>query len=148
MIRLLALLILALALAVAVSPGPRAMTPSPIRFEDGADRAELHFAVQHHPTPEKRQVETMPGGVAVFDYNNDGRPDIYFTNGAQIPSLRKGSAQDSNRLFRNDGGMRFTDITEAAGVAGGGYSHGVGAAHCDNDGKIDFFVAGSANARF
>src|ERR1022692_2294971 len=145
MIRFLALLILALALAVAVRPGPRPPTPSPIRFEDVADRAGLHFAVQHHPTPEKRQVETMPGGAAVFDYNNDGRPDIYFTNGAQIPSLRKGSAQDSNRLFRNDGGMRFTDVTEAAGVAGEGYSNGVAAADYDNDGNIDFFVAGSAN---
>jgi hypothetical protein len=145
MIRFLGLLILALALAVAVRPGPRATSPSPIRFEDVADRAGLHFAVQHHPTPEKRQVETMPGGVAVFDYNNDGRPDIYFTNGAQIPSLRKGSAQDSNRLFRNDGGMRFTDVTEAAGVAGEGYSNGVAAADYDNDGNIDFFVAGSAN---
>src|ERR1019366_1946788 len=70
---------------------------------------------------------------------------IYFTNGAHTPSLWTGSAQDSNRLFRNDGGMRFTNITEAAGVAGGVSSDGVAATDYDNDGNIDFFVAGSAN---
>ena len=61
-------------------------------------------------------IETMPGGIAVFDYNGDGLPDIYFTNGAAIPSLEKDSPRFLNRLYRNDGGMKFTDVTEQAEV--------------------------------
>lgn len=84
----------------------------------------------------------MAGGVAVFDYNNDGRPDIFFTNGANIETLKKDDAKYSNRLFRNDGGGKFTDVTAAAGLAGTGYDIGVAAADYDNDGYADLFVAG------
>ena len=63
-------------------------------------------------------VESAPGGLAVFDYNDDGRPDIFFTNGAETPSLQKSSAIYANRLYRNDGQLKFTDVTEAAGVSG------------------------------
>jgi enediyne biosynthesis protein E4 len=59
----------------------------------------------------------MAGGVAVFDYNGDGRPDIFFTNGADIATLKKSSAKYSNRLFRNDGNGVFTDVTAQAGLA-------------------------------
>lgn len=51
----------------------------------------------------------MTGGVAVFDYNNDGFVDIFFTNGAAIPSLEKSDSSYSNRLFRNNGDGTFTD---------------------------------------
>ena len=67
----------------------------------------------------------MPGGVAVFDYNGDGRPDIFFTNGANIATLKKDSPKYRNRLFRNDGNGVFTDVTDAAGLAGSGYDMGV-----------------------
>jgi len=87
-------------------------------------------------------IETMPGGVAAFDYNNDGRTDIFFTNGASIPSLEKDSPRFFNRLYRNDGGMRFTDVTSQAGIAGAGYSMGAAAADYNNDGHTDLFVAG------
>ncbi len=87
-------------------------------------------------------IETMAGGVAVFDYNDDGLPDIYFTNGAAIPSLEKDSPRFFNRLYRNDGGMKFTDVTDQAGVAGAGYSMGAAAGDYDNDGHVDLFVAG------
>ena len=84
----------------------------------------------------------MPGGVAVFDYNGDGRPDIFFTNGANIATLKKDSPKYRNRLFRNDGNGKFTDVTEAAGLAGSGYDMGVAVADYDNDGHPDLFVAG------
>lgn len=87
-------------------------------------------------------IETMPGGVAVFDYNGDGRPDIYFTNGAAVPSLQKDAPKFRNRLYRNDGDLHFTDVTEQAGVAGEGYSMGVAVADYDNDGHPDIFVTG------
>jgi hypothetical protein len=115
---------------------------APIRFRDVAISAGVHFVHRNSPTPRKHIIETMPGGVAIFDYNGDGRPDIYFTNGAAIPSLEKESPQYFNRLYRNDGGMKFTDVTEEAGVAGAGYSMGVAAADFDNDGNVDLFVAG------
>ena len=80
----------------------------------------------------------MAGGVAVFDYNNDGLPDIFFTNGAEIPSLEKSGPGFYNRLFRNNGDGTFTDVTEQAGVAGIGYSMGVAAGDYDNDGFRGF----------
>jgi enediyne biosynthesis protein E4 len=116
--------------------------PPPIQFRDVAARAGVHFVHRNSPTPRKHIIETMPGGVAIFDYNGDGRPDIYFTNGAAIPSLEKDSPQYFNRLYRNEGGMKFTDVTEEAGVAGAGYSMGVAAADYDNDGHVDLFVVG------
>lgn len=115
---------------------------SPIRFRNVADDAGLHFVLENHPTPQKHLIESMAGGVAAFDYNNDGLTDIFFTNGASIPSLQKDSPKYFNRLFRNEGGMRFTDVTEEAGVAGSGYSMGAAAADYDNDGHVDLFVAG------
>ncbi|MGA2475523.1 MAG: CRTAC1 family protein [Terriglobia bacterium] len=85
---------------------------------------------------------TMAGGVAVFDYNKDGRPDIFFTNGANITTLKKDSPKFSNRLFRNDGHGVFTDVTPQAGLAGSGYDNGVAVGDYDNDGYPDLFVAG------
>jgi len=87
-------------------------------------------------------IETMTGGVAAFDYNGDGLTDIFFANGASLPSLEKNSPKFYNRLFRNDGGMKFTDVTQEAGVAGAGYSMGAAAGDYDNDGHVDLFVAG------
>src|SRR5262245_20740583 len=116
--------------------------PPPIRFRNVAGPAGIHFVLENNPTPRKHLIETMPGGVAIFDYNNDGRPDIYFTNGAAIPYLETESPKYWNRLYRNEGNLRFSDVTEAAGVAGAGYSMGVAAADYDNDGHTDLFVAG------
>src|SRR5436309_509901 len=115
---------------------------APIRFREIASSASLSFVLHNNPTPRKHLIETMPGGVAAFDYNGDGLTDIFFTNGAALPSLEKDSPQFHNRLYRNDGGMKFTDVTKEAGVAGAGYSMGCAAADYDNDGHADLFVAG------
>ena len=66
----------------------------------------------------------MAGGVAVFDYNNDGHPDIFFTNGADIHTLTKDGPKYSNRLFENDGKGNFKDVTAKAGLAGAGFDNG------------------------
>jgi hypothetical protein len=112
--------------------------PSPIHFE----RKRIPFRLENDPTSAKNAPESMPGGVAVFDYNGDGRPDIFFTNGADIASLKKDSPKYSNRLFRNDGGGVFTDVTVAAGLQGAGYDMGVAVGDYDNDGHSDILLAG------
>jgi hypothetical protein len=116
-------------------------TPAP-RFVDIAAQAGVAFRLQNSPTPEKHQIETMPGGVAVLDYDGDGLMDIYFTNGAESPSLRRSGPDHWNRLYRNLGNSRFADVTERAGVQGDGYMMGAAAADFDNDGFPDLFVAG------
>jgi hypothetical protein len=127
-------------LVASMSFGVQSSTP--IRFRDVAQAAGLRFVLENNPTPQKQMIETMAGGLAAFDFNGDGRTDIFFTNGAMLPSLEKNSPKYWNRLFRNDGGMKFTDVTEQAGVTGAGYSMGAAAADYDNDGNVDLFVAG------
>src|SRR6185369_212054 len=113
-----------------------------IRFHDVTADSGISFVLENNPTDRKHLIETMPGGIAVFDFDGDGRPDIYFTNGAELPSLEKSAAKYWNRLYRNEGGWKFTDVTEQAGVAGAGYSMGAAVADYDNDGRPDLFVAG------
>lgn len=112
------------------------------QFQDVAETAGLRFVFENSPTSSKYLIETMPGGMAIFDYNGDGLPDIFFSNGADVPSLGKSSPKFWNRLYRNDGHLRFTDVTESAGVAGAGYSMGAAAGDYDNDGHPDLFVPG------
>jgi hypothetical protein len=102
----------------------------------------IDFKLDSSETPERHAPETMAGGVAVFDYNNDGKLDIFFTNGADIKTLQKSSPKYSNRLFENDGKGHFTDVTEKAGLAGTGYDIGVAIGDYDNDGYEDMFLAG------
>ncbi|MCW5980254.1 MAG: CRTAC1 family protein [Bryobacteraceae bacterium] len=84
----------------------------------------------------------MLGGLSLLDYDQDGFLDIFFTNGAAIPSLAKKDASFHNRLYRNNGDGAFTDVTAKAGVAGAGYSIGATAGDYDNDGYPDLYVAG------
>jgi hypothetical protein len=111
---------------------------APILFE----MKTLPFRPENSETQARNAPETMPGGVAVFDYNGDGRPDIFFTNGANIATLKKTDPKYRNRLFRNHGNGVFTNVTEATGLAGSGYDMGVATADYDNDGHPDVFVAG------
>ena len=74
--------------------------------------------MENDETPAKNAPEAMAGGVAGFDYNDDGRPDIFFTNGANIATLKKDLPKYRNRLFRNDGNGVFTDVPTLAGLAG------------------------------
>ena len=133
------ILILAVGLIFVDSSSPS--VPAPIRFEDTAAKAGLHFITQNSPTSNKNQIETMVAGVGLLDYDGDGYLDIYLVNGAAVPSLKKESPMYWNRLFHNNHDGTFTDVTERAGVAGAGYGMGVAVGDYDNDGRPDLFLA-------
>jgi len=126
------------ALALGVPWAAQQRTPAPIQFE----LKRLPFHLESDESQSRNIPETMAGGVAVFDYNGDGRPDIFFANGADLATMKKTSAKYSNRLYRNDGNGVFTDVTAAAGLTGSGFDVGAAVGDYDNDGHPDLFVAG------
>ena len=116
---------------------------STISFENVIGASGIQFILDNGKGSQKYQPETMAGGVAVLDYNNDGLLDLYFSNGAHLPDLNKSDPKFHNRLYRNNGNGTFTDVTTQAGVAGSRYGIGVAAADYDNDGYQDLFVTGA-----
>jgi len=117
-------------------------TAPAIDFDNEIRASKIKFTLRNCVSPQRYSIESMTGGVALFDYNNDGLLDIFFTNGAAIPSLEKSDPQYYNRLFRNNGDGTFTDVTASSGLKGMGYSMGVAAGDYDNDGFVDLYVTG------
>jgi len=112
---------------------------SPIRLRDVTRETGIAFRHTDGSSGRRYMFEPMSAGLAVFDYNRDGRLDIYFLNGAPL----KGTKVDSpptNALYRNDGNFRFTDVTREAGVGDTGYGLGVAVGDYDNDGHLDLYV--------
>ncbi len=131
------------ALLTAIVVTPAAAPPGGVTFEDISAASGVRSVLSNGALPgEKRQIETMLGGVALLDYDGDGLLDLFLTNGALQPNLDKSDPRYWNRLYRNRGGGVFEDVSAKAGVAGEGYSMGAAAADYDNDGHPDLFVAG------
>jgi len=117
---------------------------------DGKLPLGLNFTLQNSPTPQKYLIETMPGGVALFDYNNDGLLDIFLVNGGRVTSpmqlperFDRANPRYWNRLYRQNRDGSFTDATEVAGLSSAGpgnYGMGVAVGDYDNDGYPDLFV--------
>ena len=135
-------LVLFLALAGAVAWAAPPERVEPVVFEEVAAARGLRFTTNSGRTARRHQPETMVSGVALLDYDGDGRLDVYAVNGAPIDGLRKTGPEYWNRLFHQNADGTFADVTEKAGVAGRGYDLGVVTGDYDNDGDPDIFVAG------
>ncbi|MEW6130874.1 MAG: CRTAC1 family protein [Acidobacteriota bacterium] len=129
------------------APVPEA--PSPVTFTDMTRQCGLAFKHAASQTAQKYLLETMGGGVALFDYDNDGRMDLFFANGALLTDqMAKDARPDKrdakfwNRLYHQKSDGTFEDVTERAGVKGEGYSMGVSVGDYDNDGFADMYVTG------
>ena len=116
-------------------------------YADVTAKSRITFQLLSSRTPQKYLIETMPGGVAVLDYDNDGRQDLFFVNGAALKNpMPPASVPDKsdpkywNRLYHNNGDGTFTDVTEKAGLRGYGYGMGVAVGDYDNDGYPDLYV--------
>src|SRR5579859_5746030 len=115
---------------LAWSPSPR---PA-IVFDEAGAASGLEFVLHNGASEKKFLPETMAGGIAAFDFDGDGRLDLFFANGAGMPGLEKTGPEYWNRLYRNTGQGQFSDVTKGSGLEGAGYSIGAAAGDFDNDG--------------
>jgi hypothetical protein len=131
-------------------PAPQAQ--SPVTFSDITSVTGINFKRMPSFTSLKYLIEAMGGGVAMLDYDNDGRMDLFFTNGAALkdpmPKTEMPDKRDAkywNRLYHQKADGTFEDVTETSGLKGSGFSMGVAAADYDNDGYVDVYVTGYGN---
>ena len=128
---------------------PAVAEPSAGKFVEVTPGSGVSFQHVASHTTKKYLLETMGSGVAMFDYDNDGRLDLFFANGAPLHDPtpkgtipRKTGPRDWNRLYHQKADGTFEDVTEKAGLQGIGYSLGVAVADYDNDGFEDLLVTG------
>jgi len=145
--------VLAFTIACALIFCLMAATTSPdVHFSDITKETKINFKQENSATSNKYLIETMGGGVALLDYDNDGRLDIFFTNGARLEDpMPEGKSPDKsdpkfwNRLYHQNSDGTFTDVTEKAGLSGmpqSYYGMGVAVSDYDNDGFDDLYVTG------
>jgi len=143
-------------------PAPQGRTPSPAqqnahgagKFIDVTQASGVSFLARASHTSKKYLPETMGSGVALFDYDNDGRLDIFFVNGAPLADPtppgaipKKSGPEYWNRLYHQKSDGTFEDVTEKAGLQGVGYDMGVAVGDYDNDGFQDLYVTGYGGNR-
>jgi enediyne biosynthesis protein E4 len=124
-----------------------------IRFEDATAASGIHFTHNIGSAKLGSLLEATGGGCVWFDYNNDGRSDLYVVSGKPLepamhpyPLKQQPADAPHNHLYRNDGNGKFTDVTDDAGVAANIYGMAAVAADFDNDGFTDLFVTGYGKA--
>jgi len=133
--------------SVSGQTGSKTPPATAARFTDITASSGISFQHFSSHTPNKYLIETMGAGVALFDFDNDGRLDLFLVNGAPIadPSPKgtipqKTDPKHWNQLYHQERDGTFKDVTEKAGVQGTGYGMGVAVGDYDNDGYEDFYV--------
>lgn len=111
------------------------------RFSDVTDSAGLRFAHVNGAAGEKLLPETMGGGCAFFDFDDDGDQDIVLINSGSWPWAHS-DKHATHGLFANDGTGKFTDVTAGSGLDFSSYGMGVATGDFDNDGRVDLFITG------
>lgn len=132
--------------AAQIASSPQ-VTRVPVRYTDITARAGLRWRYDNGATGQHYFIETTGGGVALFDYNNDGYLDIFSPQGGPVPGAK--AAENASRaidtdnvLYRNNGDGTFTDVTKSAGLdVDTGYGQAVSSADYDNDGWADLYVS-------
>ena len=114
---------------------------APVVFEDVTDKTSLaSFRNRSGEAAKDYIFETPTGGVAIFDYDSDGRPDIYLVNGSTLGAMRGKEKAPRAALYRNLGNWKFEDVTEKAGIANERWGMSVAVGDYNNDGRPDMFV--------
>ncbi|HCO92753.1 MAG TPA: hypothetical protein DIU00_02180 [Phycisphaerales bacterium] len=116
-----------------------AFADSPMLLRDVTKETGITFTHTDGGSGQHYIMETVSAGLALFDYDNDGDIDIYFLNGAPLKGTEV-EVKPKNALYRNEGGWKFTDVTERAGVGDSGYGLGVTVGDYDNDGDLDIYL--------
>lgn len=129
---------------VAPQPPTRPVAEVPMtRFTDITRAAGITFVHNNGAAGEKLLPESMGGGAAFFDFDNDGDPDLLFVNGTAWPEqAAAGAPATTHVLYRNDGAGRFTDVTAGSGLDVSFYGMGCAVGDYDNDGRVDVFISG------
>jgi hypothetical protein len=138
-----------LAASLAVSFAARDASSQSFHFSDVTEARGVHFRHVSPHTSKKYLIETMGSGTALFDFDNDGRLDLFVANGTIISDPtpkgsvpRKTAPEQANRLFHQKADGTFEDVTEKAGLQGAGFCMGVAVGDFDNDGYEDLYVTG------
>lgn len=134
-------------LSLAVSAGGSLGADSGLSFREVSAAWRAQFLHHHGGAGQRYMVETMVGGVVIFDFDGDGDEDLFYVDGGSLPGYKGESAK--SRLFRNDGVGSFIDYTDKSGIQLQGYGMGATAGDMDNDGDLDLYVtAFGANQLF
>ncbi len=130
-------------------PPQRPVTEIPVaRFTDITAEAGITFVHHNGAYGDKLLPETMGGGVAFFDFDNDGAPDLLFVNSTDWPwKAKPGDPLPTLALYHNDGHGHFTDVTAGSGLDVSLYGMGVAVGDYDNDGLVDVFITGVGGNR-
>jgi len=128
-----------LVVLTAAQRGAHAGPEHAIRLRDVTKTTGIAFRHTHGGSGKLYVFEPMTAGLALFDYDGDGDVDIYFINGAPLPEVENPKPA-TNKLYRNDGKWKFTDVTASSGLGDKGYGLGVATGDYDNDGDQDVYI--------
>jgi len=123
-------------------------TKAPVVYEDVTAKTALaNFKHRAGSAAKDYILDTPSGGLAIFDYDNDTRPDIYLLNGSTFAAMQGTERAPRAALYRNLGNWKFEDVTDKAGVANERWGMGVAVGDYDNDGRLDMYVGNYGTSR-